>query len=221
MRRCDGPGPRRAQRECNSNGQCKRAFATLIHMRPLSFFHHFDIRRERIAIVESACKSHSPSTQDLESATAKADPRAPSLGRGHVDGLQQPFRINPATQSSSSLRPFAPVPGATAISVLRPEDARTWLRASRVPDHILRHPSFQWTSKTTDRPVDMPPAEPHNAINRHRRSEHVLLDPEVRHDLAADFLDRGMGGVERGNVLVAENAIRDDEFALAAVELGI
>ena len=52
-------------------------------------------------------------------------------------------------------------------------------------------------------------------------SEHVLLDPQVRHDLAADFLDRGMGGVERGNVLVAENAICDDELALAAVELGI
>jgi len=59
------------------------------------------------------------------------------------------------------------------------------------------------------------------ATTRTRCSEHVLLDPEVRHDLAADFLDRSMRGVERGNVLVAEDAIRDRELALAAVELGI
>src|SRR6185312_13732433 len=58
-------------------------------------------------------------------------------------------------------------------------------------------------------------------LTRTRRSEHVLLDPEVRHDLGTDFLDRGVRGVERGNVLVAEDVVRDDEFALAAVELRV
>src|SRR5690242_11506659 len=52
-------------------------------------------------------------------------------------------------------------------------------------------------------------------------SKHVLLDSEMRHDLAADFLDRGMRGVQRGNVFVAEDAVGDRKLVGAAIELRI
>lgn len=52
-------------------------------------------------------------------------------------------------------------------------------------------------------------------------SKHVLPDPEVPHDPAADLLDGGMGGVERGNVLAAKDPVGQGQLALAALELGV
>lgn len=52
-------------------------------------------------------------------------------------------------------------------------------------------------------------------------SKHVVPDPEARHDPAADLLDGSVDGVERGNVLAAEDLVGQRRFVLAALELGV
>src|SRR6185437_3306203 len=161
MRRCGGPSPGRARREGNCNGQCKRAFATLIHLRPPVFFFTTPTwhRRERIAVVKSVCKSHPAVTQDLERTADKRTRKRPP-GCRHITDCSPG---KPATPSSSPLRFLALCPAqrqsvfcARKISGLGPG-------ASCVPDHILRHPSFQLRRRRTA-PSMCAPAEPRNAL---------------------------------------------------------
>lgn len=112
------------------------------------------------------------------------------------------------------------MPGATATSVLRLEDARPTPGIMH-PGSYSSTPVVSMSLENTGSACRHAPAEPSNATKRHRSSKHVLLDAQVRHDLAADLLDRGVGGIERGDVLVAENTVRDGEFALAAIELRV
>src|SRR5690606_40678958 len=55
----------------------------------------------------------------------------------------------------------------------------------------------------------------------HVRLEHAAADPQGRHHLAGDLLDRGVGGAQHRDTLGAEQRFRRRHFALAGLELGV
>src|SRR6185437_5481885 len=140
---------------------------------PCLFFHHSNLASTRTNRSRQIGLQKSPSRDaGFGKNCGQTDPQAPTGLPSH-HGLQ-PRKTRDAIIIAPSL--LGPMPGATAIRVLRPEDLRTW------PRGIMRAGSYSSapvlsTSKTPDRPVDVRPRGTPQRINGRGRQNMCFSIP--------------------------------------------
>ena len=105
VRWCGGRSPGPAQREDDSHDRYNRVFASLVHTRPPVVIHRTDLvgRRERIAVVKSACKITHPRRKIERGFRAN-----PCLSRP-TRGIANDRRLSDKS-ATQSIAPFTPYP---------------------------------------------------------------------------------------------------------------